>query len=125
MKSGKQRVVLNGQHLSWTDVFAGYPQGFIFAHLLFFFYYVNDLFDGFQCNPNLFANDTSLFATVHNINKATSDLINDLTKITKWDFQWKMSLNPGIFKQAQEVIFSCKRSAASRPPLTFNKIRVA
>ena len=91
----------------------------------FFFYYVNDLFDGFQCNPNLFANDTSLFATVHNINKATSDLINDLTKITKWDFQWKMSLNPGIFKQAQEVIFSCKRSVASRPPLTFNKIRVA
>ena len=29
-------------------------------------------------------------ATVHNINKATDNLNNDSTKITKWSFQWKM-----------------------------------
>ena len=55
----------------------------------------------------MFADDTSLFATVHNINK-TNDLNNDLTKIKKWTFQWKISFNPDISKQADEVIFSAK-----------------
>ena len=50
---------------------------------------------------------------------------NDLTKIMKWDFQWKMSFNPDISKQAHEVIFSRKRSVSSHPPLTFNNIPVA
>ena len=33
--------------------------------------------------PKVFTDDTSLFATVHSINKAANDLNNDLTKITK------------------------------------------
>ena len=86
LKSRKQRVVLNGQHSSWSDVLAGVPQGSILGPLLFLIY-INDLSDGLQCNPKLFADDTSLFATVHNIKKATNDLNNDLTKITKWVFQ--------------------------------------
>ena len=72
LKSRKQRVVLNGQHSSWSDVLAGVPQGSILGPLLFLIY-INDLSDGLQCNPKLFADDTSLFATVHNINKATND----------------------------------------------------
>ena len=66
-----------------------------------------------------------LNATVQNINKATNDLNNDLTKISKWAFQWKMSFNPDISKQAHEVISSCKRSIEFYPPLTFNNIPVA
>ena len=74
LKLRKQRIVLNGQHSSsWSDVLAGVPQGPIFLALS----------DGLQCNPKLFADDTSLFATVHNIKKATNDLNNDLTKTTK------------------------------------------
>ena len=124
LKSRKQRVVLNGQHSSWSDVLAGVPQGSILGPLLFLIY-INDLSDGLQCNSKLLADDTSLFATVHNIKKATNDLNNDLTKITKWAFQWKMSFNPDISKQAHEVIFSRKRSVSSHPPLTFNNIPVA
>ena len=56
---------------------------------------------------------------MHNIKKARNDLNNDLIKITKWAFQWKMS-----FKQAHEVIFSRKSSVSSHPPLTFNNIPV-
>ena len=123
LKLRKQRVVLNGQNSSWSDVLAGVSQGSILGPLLFLIY-VNDLSDGLQCNSKLFADDTSLFATVHNINKATSDLNNDLTKITKWAFQWKMSFNPDISKQAHEVIFSLKRFIASHLPLTFNNIPV-
>ena len=124
LKSRKQRVVLNGQHSSWRDVLAGFPQGSILGPLLFLIY-INDSSDGLQCNPKLFADDTSSFTTVHNINKATNDLNNDLTKITKLAFQWKMSFNPGISKQAHEVIFSRKKSVASHPPLTVNNIPVA
>ena len=122
--SRKHRVVLNAQHSSWSSVLASVPQGSILGPLLFLIY-INDLSDGLQCNPKLFADDTSLFATVHNINKATNDLNNDLTKITKWAFQWKMSFNPDISKQAHEVIFSHKRSITCHPPLTFNNIPVA
>ena len=74
--------------------------------------------DCLQCNPKLFADDTSLFATVHNINKATNDLNNDLTKTTKSAFQWKMSFNPDISKQALEVISSLKWSVTSHLPVT-------
>ena len=89
LKSRKQRIVLNGQHSSWSDVLAGVPQGSILGSLLFLIY-INDLSDGLQCNPKLFAGDTSSFATVHNIKKATNDLNNALTKITKWAYQWKI-----------------------------------
>ena len=124
LKSRKQRVVLNGQHSSWSDVLAGVPQGSILGPLLFLIY-INDLSDGLQCNPKLFADDTSLFATVHNIKKATNDLNNDLTKITKWAFQWKMSFNPDISKQAHEVIFFPQKVFNIHPPSTFNNIPVA
>ena len=87
-----------------------------------FLIYINDLSDGLQCSPKLFADNTSLFATVHNINKATN---NDLTKITKWAFEWKMSFNLNISKQAHEVLFSHKRSITSHPPLNFNNILAA
>ena len=69
LKSQKERVVLNGQHSSWSGVLAGVPQISILGPLLFLTY-INDLSDGLQCKPNLFADDTLLFATVHNIKKA-------------------------------------------------------
>ena len=76
LKSQKQRVVLNGKDSSCSDALAGVPQGSILG-LLLFLIYINDLSDGLQCNPKLFVVDTSLIATVHNINKATNDLNND------------------------------------------------
>ena len=36
-----------------------------------------------------------------------------------------MSFNPDISKQCHEVIFSCKRSVSSHPPLTLNNIPAA
>ena len=66
LNSRKQRVVRNSQHLPWCDVLDGAPQGSIRGPFLFLIY-INDLSEGLQRNPKLFADD----------------LNNDLTKITK------------------------------------------
>ena len=116
----KQRVVLNGQHSSWTNIEAGVPQRSILGPL-FFLVYINDLSDGLTSNPKLFADDTSLFFFIHNINSTANDLNSDLMKISNWAFQWKMRFNPEPNKQAQEVIFSRKINKIDHPPLYFNQ----
>ena len=113
----KLRSVLNRQHSSWSDVLVGVPQESILGPPLFFIY-INDLSDGLQCNPKLFADDTSLFARVHNINNAKNDLNHDLAKITKCAFQWKMSFNPDISKQPRKV--ACFPRKVYSIPSSFN-----
>ena len=46
----------------------------------------------------------SSFSIVQNVNTSASHLNSDLSKISNWAFQWKMSFNPDPSKQAQEVI---------------------
>ena len=106
LKNRKQRVVLNGQTSSWTNVLAGVPQGSILGPL-FFLIYINDLSDDLSSKPKLFA-DTSLFSVVHDKNTSAKELNNDLRKISNWAYQWKMSFNPDPLKQAQEVVFYAK-----------------
>ena len=81
LKSRKQRVVLNGQHSSWKDVTAGVPQGSILGPLLFLVY-INDLSNGLKSNPKLFADDTSLFSVIHDVNSSQIDLNENLDKTT-------------------------------------------
>ena len=124
LKNSKQRVVLNGQHSSWSDVVAGVPQGSILGQLLFLIY-INDLSDGLQSNPKLFADDTSLFSTVHDITETTNELNMNLRKINIGAHQGKMSFDPDISKQAHEVLFSRKNFKIFLPSLTLNNIPVA
>ena len=56
----KQRVVLNGDSSTWTNVKAGIPQGSILEPLLFLTY-INNLANGLSSNTKLFADDTSFF----------------------------------------------------------------
>ena len=117
-KSRKQRVVYNGQQSSWRDVNARVPQGSILGSLLFLVY-INDLSNSLKSNPKLFADDTSLFSVIHDVNSSQIDLNEDLDKINNWAYQWKMSFNPDPSKKAQEVIFSREVNNVLHPPLTF------
>ena len=119
MKNRQQRVVLNGQFSSWTNVNAGVSQGSILGPLLFLIF-INDLPDSLQSNPKLFIDDTSLFATVKDITTSTVSLNNDLTKISERAEQWKMNFNPDPSKQTQELLFSRKISSKPYPSLYFN-----
>ena len=107
IRNRKQRIVLNGQTSSWADFSAGVPQDSILGPLLFLAY-ITDLADGLSSNAKLFADYTSLFFVVHNAYTTAKELNNDLVKISRWAYQWKMSFNPDPSKQAQEVIFSRK-----------------
>ena len=110
---------MNGQCSSWADVNAGVPQGSILGPLLFLIY-INDLSDGLKSECKLFADDTSLFSLVNDINTSASDLNEDLEKIGNWAFKWKMNFNPDPNKQAQEIIFSRKKTASLHPVVYFD-----
>ena len=107
LKNRFQRVALNGQTSSWEPVLAGVHQGSVLGHL-FILIYINDLSKNLSSNTKLFADDTSIFSTVKNVNLSTDQLNSDLEKISVWADQWKMSFNPDPKKQAQEVTFSGK-----------------
>ena len=118
-----QRVVLNGQCSKWSSISAGVPQGSILGPLLFLIY-INDISLNINSIVKLFADDTSIFSIVDDPNISASNLNDDLEKINQWSYQWKMEFNPGISKQAKEVIFSTKNKKVPHPDLTFNNINV-
>ena len=62
---------------------------------------------------NLFADDTSLFSTVHDPDISASKLESDLKKISCWAYKGKITFNLDHSKQAQEVIFSGKNVTVS------------
>ena len=72
----------------------------------------------------LFADDTSLFSVVCDSNISAYELNNDMQKISEWAYKWKMSFNPDLNKQAQEVIFSRKLKKSSHPKIFFNNAPV-
>ena len=88
--------------------------------LYFFLTYINDITLDLDCNVKLFADDTCLFSTVTDSILSATNLNSDLAKIQQWAYQWKMSFNPDLSKQAQEVIFSKKRLEVHHPNLYFD-----
>ena len=86
--------------------------------------YINYLSDGITSNVKLFADDTFIFSTIHDINYSASNLNPDLQKISEWVFKWKMSINPDPTKQAQEVVFSRKMIKPSHPLIKLNNLPV-
>ena len=64
---------------TWTSVSAGVPPGSILGSLLFLIYN-NDLSNNLSFNVKLFADDTSLFSIIHDINVSAGKLNEDLKK---------------------------------------------
>ena len=76
--------------------------------------------DNISSEAKLFANDTSLFTIVYDVDMAANKLNRDLEIISIWAYQWKMQFNPDKNKQAIQVIFSQKKDTPVHPPLFFN-----
>ena len=51
----------------------------------------NDLSDNLTSNAKLFADDTSLFSVVNDVNTSAKELNDDLKKDNDLDFQWSFN----------------------------------
>ena len=124
LNNRKQRVVLNGSYSSYSTIESGVPQGSVLDPLLFLIY-INDLEKNIKSNIKFFADDTMLFSIVNDPAISANNLNHDLDIIQRWAYQWKMEFNPDPTKQANEVLFSCKKSSPNHPQLIFNGIVVS
>ena len=79
LENREQRVVLNGQTSEWRKIKSGVPQESVLGPLLFLIY-INDLPDGITSICKIFADDTSLFTKVLDINESANKLNTDLKK---------------------------------------------
>ena len=66
-----------------------------------------------------------LFSIVNNPVISATDLNHDLAIIYQWAYQWKMEFKPDPSKQANEVLFSCKKVSPIHPELKFNRTIVS
>ena len=85
LQNREQRVVLNGQTSGWRKINSEVPQGSELGHLLFLIY-INNLPDRIISTYNIFADDTSLFSKVLDINKSATELNADFEKISQWAY---------------------------------------
>ena len=93
LRNRKRRIVFNGQTTNWKNIHADVPRGSTLGPLLFLIY-INDFAENLSSNPKLFADGTSLFSVVRNLNTSANEVNDDLKKIEAWAHRWKMSFNP-------------------------------
>ena len=86
----------------------------------YFLIYMNDLSKNLPSITKLFADDTSIFSVVHDVDLSAKQLNNDLKKTSELTFQWKMAFNPDLSKQVQKIVFSRKTHTISHPKVNFN-----
>ena len=86
---------------------------------MFFLIYINDLSKDISSTVRFFTDDTSIFSVADDINVFLVQLDNDLLKISKGAYLWKMSFNPDVSKQAQEVLLSRKSHKIAHLPIMF------
>ena len=91
---------------------------------MFFLFYINDLPKGLLSNPKRFTDDTSIFSVVKDNLNSSNKLNEDLSKMSQWAYQWKISFNPDVLKQAQEVIIFRKNNIENHPIVSFSNLPI-
>ena len=91
LKRRKQRVVVGGEHSTWTNVVSGVPQGTVLGPLLFLTY-INDLPDNIHSTVRLFADDCVLYREIKN-ESDSHELQKDLNRLAQWEHDWQMHFN--------------------------------
>ena len=95
----QQRMVINGQYSTWSNVTSGIPQGSVLGPLLFVIY-INDLPDTVLSQVFLFADDTNA-SDRHTFQE-------DISKLQEWADKWLLKFHPD----------KCKLMTIGRDPPT-------
>ena len=91
----------------------------------FISYLHNDLPDDITSLCKIFADDTSLFSKVQDINRSANELNCDLEKVSNWAYQWKMQFNPDPSKQAKMKLYSLQNLTQTVFPIhLLNSMRI-
>ena len=118
LRNRKQRLVLNRQASNWENIHEGVLQAFILGPLLFLIY-IYGLAENLSLDLKRFANDTSSFSMVCDMNTSAYEINDDIEKTEAWAHQWKMSFNPDTLKPAQVVKFSWERTKPCHLDINF------
>ena len=63
----------------------------------------------------------SLLSKVNDIDTSNIHINNDLVKISRWAYQWKMSFNPDIKSKQQKYFFFFSKEFFKRLPLILSR----
>ena len=87
----KQRMKINGSVSNWKDVTSGVPQGSVLGPVLFVLF-INDLPEVVENTCSMYADDTKIYAPIHNDGDVTS-LQRDLDNLVCWADAWQLRFN--------------------------------
>ena len=87
-----------------------------------FLVYINDIVNEINASVRLFADDTSLYIIVDNLNTAAVTLNNDLEHITKWGKTWQVDFNPS---KNFSMLISRKNETVDHPSLYMDNVLVS
>ena len=116
----KVNVLINGKESTIIEINAGVPQGSILGPL-FFLIFINDIVSDIGCSIKLFADDTTVYVIIENINTAAENLNSDLNKIHTWSKKWLINFNP---QKTETLLISRKQEQIIHPTLYFDNIRI-
>ena len=110
-----QRVCIDGQFSSFSNVVSGVPQGSVLGPLLFIIY-TSDMWKGLENKLVAYADDATLLATVpspHARSNVAESINRDLNRINEWCRVWGMKLNPA---KTQSMIVGRSRTLVPSHP---------
>ena len=119
LSSKQQQVEMNSVTSNVSNIFAGVPQGSFLGPLLFLVY-VNDISENLLSLTRLFADDSSLFFSVTNLEDIQGIINHDLTVILSWALTWLVDFNPN---ETEVMLFSL-RTITQLPSLVFNNTSI-
>jgi len=87
----RQRVLVNGEPSSWSEVLSGVPQGSVLGPL-YFIIFINDMPEAVHNFIALFADDAKLFSSISCF-KDQEHLQEDLANLQNWADKWQLRFN--------------------------------
>ena len=120
LNNRKQFISYNNSSTSYKNMTCGVPQGSILGPLLFLIY-INDLREASNIlDPIMFADDTNLFHSHHQIKVFFERVNAELQKISQWFRANKLSLN---VKKTNYTLFH-KCSLKDKMPLKLPELKI-